>query len=205
MSATPITNEQFSQFIKATNYTTIAESEGATYFDSVLGWQIDLSRNWKQPQGKNSSISDKMDHPVVCVTYIDALAYCKWAKVRLPTEIEWEYACELEKHSTDSMNILRAHPNNSSDTFTYTSPVRYFSPTKKGFYCQLGNVWEICEVSEYSKSNTSEVNQSTSMKVIKGGSFLCTKEYCHGFESNARQIIPENEAFFHVGFRVVRE
>lgn len=205
MSATPITNEQFSQFVKATNYTTIAEKEGATYFDPDFGWKIDVNRNWKHPQGKNSSITNRMDHPVVCVAYVDALEYCTWAKVRLPTEIEWEYACELENHSVENMNILRTNPIHSLDTFNYTSPVRYFDSSQKGLFCQLGNVWEMCEVTESSKSNTNEVDQPTSMKVIKGGSFLCTKEYCHGFESNARQFIPINEAFFHVGFRVVRK
>lgn len=204
MSATPITNEQFSLFIQATNYTTIAEKEGATYFDPVLGWKIDLSRNWQQPQGKNSSISDKMDHPVVCVTYTDALAYCKWANVRLPSEVEWEYVCELEKHTVDNMNILRSVANNTIDTFTLTSPVRYFNPSNRGLYCQLGNVWEICEQSKQIPIKNTELNSTTTMKIIKGGSFLCTKEYCHGFDSNARQLIPMNEAFFHVGFRVVR-
>lgn len=202
MSATPITNEQFFQFISATGYTTIAEKEGATYFDSRLGWQIDLDRNWIQPQGKNSSIVDKMNHPVVCISYLDALEYCKWTKVRMPTEVEWEYACELEIHSVDNMNILRSANNETKDTFNFTCPVRYFSSTKNGIYGQLGNVWELCEDVSLIKENDSN---STSFKVIKGGSFLCTKEYCHGYQSNARQTIPKNEAFFHVGFRVIRD
>lgn len=206
IAATPVTNQQFSAFTTETSYITIAEKESSSYFDDFLGWQIDFDRNWKHPAGKNSSLTERMDHPVVCITYIDAIAYCKWAKVRLPTEIEWEYACELDKQLEVNMNILRVKGNTTRDTFVQTSPVHALNPTKSGVYCQLGNVWEICDT-EYHPGHkgTLSVDKTISfLKVIKGGSFLCSKEYCHGFRSNARQSTPFNEAFFHVGFRVVK-
>lgn len=114
-----VTNAQFTNFVKATGYATVAEQKpkkewfppgfpedqmlkGSAVFVSPKNvstlnnmnqwWQFVEGANWRQPQGPGSSIKDKMNHPVVHVTHEDAMAYAKWIGRLLPTEAQWEYA-----------------------------------------------------------------------------------------------------------------
>ena len=139
-------------------------------------WTWKIGADWKHPQGPNSTIEGKDNFPVVHVTYADALAYCKWANRRLPTEAEWESAAQgtnnqaiftwgndakkLNENANTWQGVFPTK-NEGIDGFEFISPVKSYPPNSIGLYDMSGNVWEITSdffnVDYYKQIDTTQV------------------------------------------------
>jgi sulfatase modifying factor 1 len=181
---TPVTNQEFRKFVNAAGYVTFAEippdpedypgalphmlKAGSLVFtppthavdtrDWSQWWNFKFGADWRRPYGPRSSISGLNDHPVVHVSYRDALAYAKWAGKELPSEAEWEFAArggldgaefawgdEFTPRGRQMANTWQGafpHENLALDGYERTSPVTAFPPNGYGVYDMIGNVWE---------------------------------------------------------------
>jgi formylglycine-generating enzyme required for sulfatase activity len=121
-------------------------------------WTWKIGANWKHPEGPESSIEGKDNYPLVHIAFEDALAYCKWANRRLPTEAEWESAAqgtsvnniytwgnnpEVLDEKANTWQGIFPIKNESKDGFEFISPIKSFAPNSIGIYDMLGNVWEL--------------------------------------------------------------
>lgn len=194
-------------------------------------WHLVPGANWRHPEGPDSSIDDRMDHPVVHLSFSDANAYCKWAGKRLPTEAEFEFAMrgghqgrdfpwgdELLPDGQYMCNYYQGDfpvENLNKDGFPGSSPVGAFPPNDYGLFDISGNVWEwtadLYHHDYYGVSPTrNPPGPKTSFdpgephivkRVTRGGSFMCNTNNCTGYRCAARMRAEELSGAFHTGFR----
>lgn len=196
-------------------------------------WKYVAGANWRNPLGDGRKIDSKM--PVVQVSYNDAQAYAKWAGKRLPSEAEWEYAAraglesqpyywgsKLKPNGNWVANIFQGRfpdADNKDDGFVGLAPVKSYPPNAFGLYDMEGNVWEWC--SDFYRPDYYQNSEKHNPKgpsdsydpyepdvekhVQRGGSFLCSDEYCNRYKAGARGKGEVKSASNNLGFRCVRD
>ena len=265
MDASPVTNEQFDKFVKATGYVTIAEIPpraedfpdapkenlvaGSVVFSPPKSavpldnhfrwWNYVKGANWRHPEGPSSDLAGREKHPVVHVAYDDALAYCNSVGKRLPTEAEFEFAArggldknryawgsELKSNGKWMANIWQGrfpYENTLDDGYRTTSPIGAFPANGFGLSDMAGNVWQWCAdwyrpdyyptLADKAQPVQNPLGPADSIdpaepgiakRVMRGGSYLCTDQYCTAYEAGARGKGAPDTGTSHVGFRCVK-
>jgi formylglycine-generating enzyme len=253
---TPVTVADFRRFVDVTGYLTLAEqpidpaaypdadpellfpgsavftpTSGPVALDSLVWWRYLPGACWHRPEGEESNVDDRADHPVTHIAFEDAQAYADWAGKALPTETEWERAARGGLESTHYAwgneetpdgkwlaNVWQGEfpwQNLALDGYLRTSPVGVFPPNGYGLHDMIGNVWEWTS-DEYTTSDQPNSRRPPccapaaattpavfAMRVIKGGSHLCARNYCHRYRPAARQPQAIDTSTSHLGFRCV--
>ena len=269
IDACPVTNREFARFSRKTGYVTVAERppDPADYpgarpsllvpFSSVFvapehpvsladpyrWWRLVRGADWRHPLGPGSSVRSLPDHPVVHVTWADALAYASWAGKQIPAEAEWELAArggldgaefawgeELSPEGRLMANTWHGDfpwQNTRKDGYERTSPVGVFPANGYGLYDMIGNVWEwtsdwyaghdlgtrgCCGGADHGPRSEMADRQNSidprdparvPRKVMKGGSHLCSPNYCRRYRPAARMAEPVDTSTSHLGFRCI--
>ncbi len=139
-----VSNADFATFVKETNYVTMAEEKGFAYVVQQDRINTLDGATWQTPEGEESSIENRMNHPVRFISYIDARRYCEYYGKRLPTKVEFEYA------AGGSDNLPWSHgkqfnPNDynyAGNSNGMTKPIDWGPANVNGLYNTSGNVWE---------------------------------------------------------------
>ena len=234
-----VSNERFAAFVEATGHVTDAERWGWSFvFGGLLPedfpptravaaapwWRQVEGAEWRHPEGPHSALDGREDHPVVQISHNDALAYCGWAGVRLPSEAEWEFAArgglercafpwgdDLEPGGTHRMNVWQGEfpmRDTAADGYAGTAPVDSFAANGYGLHNMTGNVWEWTadwfDTGSYGASPSVDPvgPESGSARVTRGGSYLCHASYCRRYRVSARGANRPDDATGNIGFRV---
>ncbi|XP_064231672.1 inactive C-alpha-formylglycine-generating enzyme 2 isoform X2 [Aotus nancymaae] len=195
----PVTNKEFRDFIREKKYRTEAEMFGWSFvfedfvsnelrnkatrpMKPVLWWLPVEKAFWRQPAGPGSGIRERLEHPVLHVSWNDARAYCAWRGKRLPTEEEWEFAARgglkgqvypwgnrFQPNRTNLWQGKFPKGDKAEDGFHGVSPVNAFpAQNNYGLYDLLGNVWE------WTASAYQAAEQD--MRVLRGASWIDTAD-----------------------------
>ena len=238
-----VTNREFAEFVRATRYVTEAEREGFSFVfflqmpeasrraarrvASGLPWWMPVENaSWQRPEGSGSHIYERLDHPVVHVSWNDAMAYCAWAGVSLPTEAQWEKAARgglegarfpwgdalVGSDGSYACNVWRGAFPDAPEPGWSPSPVEARSGRANAFglFNVCGNVWEWCADCFDPRYHVATPNvdpraeAATGSRSLRGGSFLCHESYCYRYRVSARHANTPSSSASNIGFRVAK-
>lgn len=193
-------------------------------------WSYVQGADWNHPTGPGSDRKGLDNQPVTLVTQADALAYAHWLGRDLPTEAEWEYAAKaghqdakLDEAPRDAAGKPTANYwqgsfpvlNTGADGHEGLAPVGCYAANDWKLYDMIGNAWE-WTADPYSGPHQGHANGDTASvaaasrtgrpgqpMVIKGGSFLCSQDFCVRYRASAREAQEDNLPASHIGFRTV--
>jgi formylglycine-generating enzyme required for sulfatase activity len=191
----PVTNAEYEKFVDATGHP-------VPYYH--VSWCNTRGYNW-DPE-RRTYPDGKADHPVVLVTWEDAMAYAAWAGKRLPTEAEWERAARgLDGRRYPWGNEFLPGRCNCKETgLGETSVVGQFSPegdTPEGLVDMLGNVWEwtnsLCWPYPYKADDGRESRHARGFRVLRGASWINDTNVVHCLS----RLDGDFQFYSNVGFR----
>ncbi|MES2509718.1 MAG: formylglycine-generating enzyme family protein [Pseudomonadota bacterium] len=185
-------------------------------------WRYLPGASWRHPGGPATSIDGRDAFPVVAVTYADAKAFAKWRGRALPSEAQWEWAARggqlaaskehAQPKEANSWQGIFPMVNSAEDGFTGLAPVGCYAANAYGLFDMIGNVWEITssawrpfhgDAAEGRPDMPVQRQQQAAQRVIKGGSYLCSPDYCMRYRAGARQPQDDDLGASHLGFRTV--
>lgn len=235
-----VTNADFADFVAATGYRSVAETEGWSFVFHLLlpnaaefpitppglpWWRRVDGASWAAPEGKGSSINGRENHPVVHIAWYDALAYCNWAGLVLPSEAQWERAARgglanqkfpwgndktsNGRHQMNTFQGVFPSHNSAEDGWIGTAPVDAFKPNGYGLFNMTGNVWEwvgdsFGPLPEPDRAPLLDPVSGSGgyARVQRGGSYLCHESYCDRYFVHSRTRNDPDSSTGNCGFRV---
>ena len=204
---------------------------GSGPIEELSWWHWVPGADWRHPEGPGSDLAGRGQHPVVQVAYEDAEAFARWAGQSLPSEAQWEFAARgglkdrvfawgdtWNPHNANTWQGPFPSSNTAEDGYSGTAPVGSFPANGYGLFDMTGNVWEWTQ-DWYSIGHEALAAGSDPMvsseaatgdprdpgvakHVIKGGSFLCSENYCSRYRPAAREAQSPDTGTSHIGFRL---
>ena len=204
---------------------------GSGPIEELSWWHWVPGADWRHPEGPGSDLTGRGQHPVVQVAYEDADAYARWAGRSLPSEAQWEFAARGGLKDQvfawgNTWNPRNANTwqgpfpisNTAEDGYLGTAPVGSFPANGYGLFDMTGNVWEwtqdwysvghkpLAAGSDPMVSSAAATGDprdpGVAKHVIKGGSFLCSENYCSRYRPAAREAQSPDTGTSHIGFRL---